>query len=237
MYRNCIFDLYGTLVDITTNETKKSVWEKLCEFYAFNGADYIYTELKRDYRRLVKIAESEYPSYTHTEIDIPKIFRRLYENKEVYPDDRLVEYTCWMFRILTTEKLKTYSGLMTMMEKLKRNNCSVYLLSNAQAIFTRKELEYLDLNKYFDGIVLSSDEGVRKPSEELFEKLFDKYSIDKKSSIMIGDDYGADIKGANNFGIDSIYIDRHDGKYIDGNLHTYVVKDNNYDEIVDIILK
>lgn len=237
MYRNCIFDLYGTLVDITTNETKKSVWEKLCEFYAFNGADYIYTELKRDYRRLVKIAESEYPSYTHTEIDVAKIFRRLYENKEVYPDDRLVEYTCWIFRILTTEKLKTYSGLMGLMEKLKKNNCGVYLLSNAQSVYTKKELEYLDLNKYFDGIILSSDEGVRKPSEELFEKLFSKYNIDKKNSIMIGDDYDADIKGAYDFGIDSIYIDKSEGSKIKGDMHTYVVENNDFDKIADIILK
>ncbi len=33
MYRNCIFDLYGTLVDIHTDEVKPELWEKLALFY------------------------------------------------------------------------------------------------------------------------------------------------------------------------------------------------------------
>lgn len=237
MYRNCIFDLYGTLVDISTNENKKSVWEKICEFYVFNGADYIYTELKRDYRRLMKIMYSEYPSYTCTEIDVRKLFKKLYENKGVEPNDTLIDYTCWMFRIMSTEKLKTFSGMNQMIEKLKRNNCNVYLLTNAQSIYTKKELEYLKMDDMFDGILMSSDESVMKPSEEFFDKLFNKYGIERKGSIMIGDTYSTDIAGASRYGIDSIYIDNEDGRYLDKNLHTYAVKGNDYDAIVDIILK
>lgn len=29
MYKNYIFDLYGTLLDIHTNESKKYLWEKM----------------------------------------------------------------------------------------------------------------------------------------------------------------------------------------------------------------
>ena len=43
--------------------------------------------------------------------------------------------------------------------------------------------------------------------------------------------------GASRYGIDSIYIDNEDGRYLDKNLHTYAVKGNDYDAIVDIILK
>lgn len=35
MYRNFIFDLYGTLVDIHTNEYKPSLWKKMALFYSF----------------------------------------------------------------------------------------------------------------------------------------------------------------------------------------------------------
>ena len=38
MYDTCIFDLYGTLVDIRTDENKEELWEKLSLFYAFYGA-------------------------------------------------------------------------------------------------------------------------------------------------------------------------------------------------------
>ena len=32
MYETCVFDLYGTLVDIRTNEEKIELWEKLSQF-------------------------------------------------------------------------------------------------------------------------------------------------------------------------------------------------------------
>mgnify|MGYP002517624889 CR=1 FL=1 len=38
MYHNFIFDLYGTLVDIHTNEHKPSLWKKLALSYPFQGA-------------------------------------------------------------------------------------------------------------------------------------------------------------------------------------------------------
>lgn len=33
MFKNYIFDLYGTLVDINTNEDSLILWEKLSLFY------------------------------------------------------------------------------------------------------------------------------------------------------------------------------------------------------------
>ena len=38
MYDNYVFDLYGTLVDIHTEENDAKVWEKLSLFYGFYGA-------------------------------------------------------------------------------------------------------------------------------------------------------------------------------------------------------
>lgn len=52
MYETCIFDLYGTLVDIRTDEEKPGLWEKLALFYAYYGAQYKPDELRNSYRRL-----------------------------------------------------------------------------------------------------------------------------------------------------------------------------------------
>ena len=51
MYNNYIFDLYGTLVDINTNENTKSLLEKLALFYSFNGAYYNAKDLKSSYKK------------------------------------------------------------------------------------------------------------------------------------------------------------------------------------------
>lgn len=46
-YENYIFDLYGTLVDIHTDEEKTELWEKLAQFYGYYGAVYTAEELKK----------------------------------------------------------------------------------------------------------------------------------------------------------------------------------------------
>ncbi|MFR8428478.1 MAG: hypothetical protein ACLVCH_13905 [Roseburia inulinivorans] len=48
-YENYIFDLYGTLVDIHTDEEKTELWEKLAQFYGYYGAVYTAEELKNAY--------------------------------------------------------------------------------------------------------------------------------------------------------------------------------------------
>ena len=40
MYKNYIFDLYGTLIDINTKEWEIDVWIKMQELYGFYGANY-----------------------------------------------------------------------------------------------------------------------------------------------------------------------------------------------------
>ena len=58
-YDNYIFDLYGTLVDIHTDESDTAIWEKLAMFYGYYGALYEAKELKERYETLVKSSEAE----------------------------------------------------------------------------------------------------------------------------------------------------------------------------------
>ena len=50
MYEAYIFDLYGTLVDIRTNEEKAYLWKKMSEIYSSMGACYEPMELKKEMR-------------------------------------------------------------------------------------------------------------------------------------------------------------------------------------------
>ena len=53
-YQNCIFDLYGTLVDIHTDEMRPQLWEELAAWYRENGAAYMPDELKDAYFRIIR---------------------------------------------------------------------------------------------------------------------------------------------------------------------------------------
>ena len=93
-----------------------------------------------------------------------------------------------------------------LLEALKKSGKKVYLLSNAQRIFTEYEMNYLDITKYFDDIFISSDYGTKKPDIRFFEQLIEKYHLDVKKTLMIGNDVRCDINGAKEAGLDTFYI-------------------------------
>ena len=62
---------------------------------------------------------------------------------------------------------------------------------------------------YFETVTNSEMAGVKKPHPRIFELALEKASAKKDESIMIGDNFEADILGAVNFGMESIYYNYH----------------------------
>ena len=46
-FNNCVFDFYGTLADIRTDEEKPELWEEMAELYASRGAVWKWLRLPR----------------------------------------------------------------------------------------------------------------------------------------------------------------------------------------------
>lgn len=211
-YSHYIFDLYGTLADIHTDEDGPALWRALAEEYTGRGAAYAPEELRAAYRRLTAEAEAQAgPALrndaheAHPEIQLELVFQRLYREKGVEADLPLAVDTGRRFRALSTEYLRLYDGARELLTALRARG-KVWLLSNAQAIFTRWELEELDLLPLFDGIYLSSDYGVKKPDRRFFEKLLQEQNIDPAQAVMTGNDGLCDIAGARAVGLHTLYI-------------------------------
>lgn len=75
-YDNYVFDLYGTLVDIRTDENLDFVWEKLALFYGYYKALYTPDELKEAYGRLVDGKEKEMKARMSICCQMPREFSR-----------------------------------------------------------------------------------------------------------------------------------------------------------------
>ena len=210
------FDFYGTLVDIHTEESAPFLWEKLSLFYGYYGALYTPEELRRAYEQLVRSKEAalkvdleKSPRYTHEaspEIDQKQVFLELFRNKGAEADETLAIHAGQFFRILSTEYIRLYDGAKELLAALRETGKKVYLLSNAQRIFTAYELKLLGLEPYFDDIFLSSSCKVKKPDTRFFHLLLDKHHILPEESIMIGNDAVSDIKGAKEVGLHTFYI-------------------------------
>lgn len=204
-YKNYIFDLYGTLTDIRTEEESRSLWKKTALFFTEHGAPYTASELRRAYLRLCAAEQARYrdPLY---EIELRKVFRALYAQKGVHPDRRRVEETAVFFRLTSLKRLRRYDWVLPVFAALRAEGARLYLLSNAQSCFTLPELRGLGLSDAFDGILISSDAHVKKPGPKIMEMLLARYDLSVGESLMIGNDQQADVAVACAVGMDALYL-------------------------------
>jgi putative hydrolase of the HAD superfamily len=75
-----------------------------------------------------------------------------------------------------------------------------------------KLLETHGLDKVFNVVVVSAAVNKRKPSPEIFKQALEKLSVDATETIFVGDTVDADIKGAKDMGMKTIFIKRREQK-------------------------
>ena len=193
-YQNYIFDLYGTLVDIHTDEDQPAAWAALARFYSYYGARYAPDELRAAYlaevgRQTAGREGLRRDSHeAHPEIELAGVFQALFQAKGAPADKTLAVHAGQFFRAMTTGYLRLYDGVPQMLAMLRAKGGRLYLLSNAQAIFTAHEMRALGLADAFDAVYLSSDCGCKKPDRRFFRLLLDEQRLDPARSIMVGND-------------------------------------------------
>jgi len=227
-YQNYIFDLYGTLVDIHTEESKALVWKKAAVYFSAQGAAYTGKELKERYialiraeeKRLQKKLRKKYTDITvkEVEINLDRVFVNLFKEKGIKANKQLIKDSMIAFRAITMEKLRLFPGTVELLQGLRDAGKKVYLLSNAQTSFTYPEMKALGITEYFDDIFFSSDLEVKKPSVKFYEALFEKHGLQKADSVMVGNDRFADVQGAVDFGMEAIYLDTEQSTPFEGEL-------------------
>ncbi len=241
MYKNYVFDLYGTLIDINTDEYSMEFWDKASKLFESEGALYTPTELKNCYNAFADAeknkVERENPGYKKVDIQLEKVFGKLFENKGIIKSEKEILKVAKNWRSESMIYIKLYDGVIDMLDSFKEKGKKIYLLSNAQRCFTLYEIETAGLLKYFDGIIISSDVNCAKPDRNIFQFLVEKYKLNKKETLMIGNDYISDIRGAHNAGIDSLYIHQSISPEIKGKLWSkWSIMDGDVYKIKEYVL-
>ena len=194
--KNFLFDLYGTLVDVRTDEDDRKFRKKYAKYFSRIAPQVDFWQRYNEECEKIK-ADGE-----HCEPDIFKVFKTV---APAVGEEQLLK-AAYTFRKLSRSRLCLYKGARKLLLKLKERGAGIYLVSNAQACFTVPELKKLRLYKLFDGIELSSDFGTKKPGKAFFMHALTKYGLDAHESIYCGNDFHADIEGAKNVGLAAAYI-------------------------------
>ena len=248
-YTDLVFDLYGTLVDIHTDENDL-VWEKTALYFGFYGAQCTGSELKTAFlqemqRREIQAGQNyEYFPDIPFEQVLAVLLRKMGAHGNI---DVLAVNAAQLFRISSIEYIRPYPHVKEALAFLRQHGFRLWLLSNAQQVFTAYELRCLGLDGMFDGILLSSDYQCRKPDQRFYRALLEKYELSPESCLMIGNDRDTDIAGAMAAGMATLYMhtnltpasqaearpERHPTKAT--SLH-YEYEGHDWNELMDLIL-
>lgn len=110
-------------------------------------------------------------------------------------------------------------GTIDLLEYLKSKDYKLHIISNGFQEVTERKCILSDISKYFETITSADSVGVRKPKPEIFDYSLKLAKAKKEESIMIGDDWIADVKGALDYGIDVIFFN-----YIQKNIYETELK-------------
>lgn len=104
-------------------------------------------------------------------------------------------------------------GTIELLEYLNAKHYTLHVLSNGFQEVTYTKCLLSGINRFFETVTSADEINIRKPQPEIFEYALKKASATATGSIIIGDDWIADIEGGLAFGMDAIFFDRFDDDY------------------------
>jgi 2-haloacid dehalogenase len=127
-----------------------------------------------------------------------------------------------------------YEGARSMLDQLA-GQVRMAMVTNGLSEVQRARIERLDLAKYFDAVVISSEVGVTKPRPQIFDITFEQLGHpDKQTSLMIGDSLTSDIRGGSDYEIATCWVNWRRDQAVDDVVITHEI--TAIEQVVQIVL-
>ena len=112
------------------------------------------------------------------------------------------------FLDLCVEKTRALDGAPELVGYLRQKGYRLHLCSNGFHEVQYRKLHNCGFDGCFDTVVLSEDAGVNKPKRGYFDYAFRLTGARPETTVMIGDGWESDMRGALDYGLDTIYYNR-----------------------------
>jgi len=89
--------------------------------------------------------------------------------------------------------------------ELRRRGLKLGVITNGPSAMQRRKLRVLGLERSFDAILVSEEEGVRKPDAEIFRRALARCAVDAREALFVGDHPVADVEGAHRAGLLAVW--------------------------------
>ena len=120
------------------------------------------------------------------------------------PSPELVKRIGDAYVELSPQQIQLMPNTLETLTQLKELGFKMHIITNGFAEVQHLKLANCGLKEYFQEIICSEAIGKNKPEPEIFEYALKSAGAAVKNSVMIGDDYYADITGATKIGMKAI---------------------------------
>ena len=204
-YRHLFFDLDHTLWDFNANAE-----ESLKEIYRFfNLESKAISTFQQFYSIYINHNATLWSRFEKGYISVEELkWKRMWRTLLDFQiaDERLSKEMSEYFLEILPQKKRVFEYTYEILEYLTEKKYSLHLITNGFEKTQKIKLESAGLTKYFKNVVTSEISNSVKPKKEIFEYAIAKAKCSMKESIMIGDNLNADILGAKNAGMDSVFV-------------------------------
>lgn len=205
MYKHIFFDLDHTLWDFEQNskEALKELFEEynLQELLAqsFNDFMQVYHDINHAYWDAYKKGNTTREALRNGRfIDTLKHFNCKNEQLAITISEDYIQRSPY--------KKQLFDGAIQVLDYLKNKAYILHIITNGF-----NEVQFIKLTEsallpYFKTITTSENAGHNKPHDKIFIHALAQAGAQKSESIMIGDNFEADVEGAIKAGIDAIWF-------------------------------
>lgn len=98
-----------------------------------------------------------------------------------------------------------FPHLHEVLDDLRAGGYRLGLISNGRTEFQMRSVRALALESCMDVILISEEEGVRKPDPEIFHRALGRLAVEPAESVYVGDHPDADVRGALKAGMRAVW--------------------------------
>jgi putative hydrolase of the HAD superfamily len=204
-YRHIFFDLDHTLWDFDANamETLADVYKAL-DLQAAGINDFNLFCKHYLHHNAILWDRYHHGYISADDLKWKRMWRTLLEFKN--GSEELARKMSGYFLDVLPTKQNLFPHTHEILVHLKEKQYKLHLITNGFEKTQWRKLDNSKLGHYFEEVITSEGSNSVKPNKEIFEYALRITGAELNQSIMIGDNLDADIQGAINAGMDSIFV-------------------------------